>query len=70
VRLKSFQDMIDAIGAYGPNLPTPSYHEISVPLLNKEGSTLRSCCKIINCNGANMVVLLCHMHGLTKSNNV
>ena len=36
VRLKSFQDMIDVIGAYGPNLPTPSYHEIRVPLLNKE----------------------------------
>ncbi|KAL9330705.1 hypothetical protein ACSQ67_000315 [Phaseolus vulgaris] len=32
----SFQDMIDVIGAYGPNLPTPSYHEIRVPLLNKE----------------------------------
>ncbi|KAL9317320.1 hypothetical protein ACSQ67_013837 [Phaseolus vulgaris] len=28
--------MIDAIGAYGPNLPTPSYHEIRVPLLDKE----------------------------------
>jgi len=36
VKLKSFQDMIDAIGAYGPNLPVPSYHEIRVPLLNKE----------------------------------
>ncbi|XP_027905788.1 uncharacterized protein LOC114165342 [Vigna unguiculata] len=36
VKLKSFQDMIDAIGAYGPNLPAPSYHEIRVPLLNKE----------------------------------
>jgi len=36
VRLKSFQDIIDVIGAYGPNLPTPSYHEIRVPLLNKE----------------------------------
>jgi len=36
VKLKSFQDMIDAIGAYEPNLPAPSYHEIIVPLLNKE----------------------------------
>jgi len=36
VKLKSFQDMIDAIGAYGPNLPAPSYHEIRVLLLNKE----------------------------------
>ena len=36
VKLKSFQDMMDVIGAYGPNLPTPSYHEIIVPLLNKE----------------------------------
>jgi len=36
VKLKNFQDMIDAIGAYGPNLPDPSYHEIKIPLLNKE----------------------------------
>jgi len=28
--------MIDEIYAYGPNLPTPSYHEIRVPLLNKK----------------------------------
>jgi len=28
--------MIDAIGAYGPNLPSPTYYEIIVPLLNKE----------------------------------
>jgi len=28
--------MIDAIGAYGPNLPAPTYHEIRGPLLNKE----------------------------------
>jgi len=35
VRLKSFQD-IDVIGAYGPNLPASTYHEIRVPLLNKE----------------------------------
>jgi len=28
--------MIDAIGAYRPNLPAPSYHEIRVPLLNRE----------------------------------
>jgi len=36
VRLKSFQEMIEAIGTYGPNLPTPTYHEIRVPLPNKE----------------------------------
>jgi len=36
VKLKSFQDMIDAIGAYESNLPAPSYHEIRAPLLNKE----------------------------------
>jgi len=32
-------------------------------------STFRSCCKIINCNGVNMIVLLCRMHGLIKSND-
>jgi len=36
VRLKSFGDMMDAIGAYEPNLIAPTYHEIRVPLLNKE----------------------------------
>lgn len=36
IKLKSFQDMIAAIGAYGPNLPAPSYHDIKVPLLNNE----------------------------------
>jgi len=36
VRLKSFQDMTDAIGAFGPNLPARTYHEIRVSLLNKE----------------------------------
>jgi len=36
VRLKSFQDMIDVVGAYGLYLPTPTYHEIRVSLLNKE----------------------------------
>ncbi|WVZ04027.1 hypothetical protein V8G54_024833 [Vigna mungo] len=36
VRLKNFLDMIDAIGAYGRNLPTPTCHEIRVPLLSKE----------------------------------
>jgi len=28
--------MIDTIGANGPNLPALVYHEIRVPLLNKE----------------------------------
>ena len=36
VKLNSFQDMIDAIAAYGPNLPAPSYHDSRFPLLNKE----------------------------------
>jgi len=36
VRLKSFQNMIDAIGVYGPNLSAPTYHEIRFPLLNKK----------------------------------
>jgi len=36
MKLKSFQDMTDVIGAYGPNLPAPSYHETKVSLLNKE----------------------------------
>lgn len=36
IKLKSFQDMITAIGAYGPNLPAPSYHDIRIPLLKKE----------------------------------
>ena len=36
VRFKSFQDMIDVVGAYGRNFPTPTYHEVRVPLLNKE----------------------------------
>lgn len=36
IKLKSFQDMLSAVGAYGPNLPAPSYHDIRVPLLKKE----------------------------------
>ncbi|KAJ1395980.1 Zinc finger, BED-type [Sesbania bispinosa] len=32
----SFQEMVTAIGSYGPHLPVPSYHDIRVPLLNKE----------------------------------
>jgi len=28
--------MIDVVDAYGPNLPAHIYHEIRVPLLNKE----------------------------------
>ena len=28
--------MIDVIGAYEPNLPAPTYHDIRVQLLNKE----------------------------------
>ncbi|XP_057791194.1 uncharacterized protein LOC131008327 [Salvia miltiorrhiza] len=36
VKLDAFQNMIEAIGAFGRNLPAPSYHSIRVPLLNKE----------------------------------
>ena len=36
VRLKKFQDMIDVIGAYGPNFLSLAYHETRVTLLNKE----------------------------------
>ena len=36
VKLNSFQDMINAIAAYDLNLPAPSYHDIIVPLLNRE----------------------------------
>jgi len=35
VRLKSFQDMTNVIGVYGPHLPTPTYLEIRLSLLNK-----------------------------------
>ncbi|KAJ1425603.1 Zinc finger, BED-type [Sesbania bispinosa] len=36
IKMKSFQEMVTAIGSYGPHLPVPSYHDIRVPLLNKE----------------------------------
>ncbi|XP_020988556.2 uncharacterized protein LOC107458126 [Arachis duranensis] len=36
VRLKSFQEILWAVGSFGPNLPTPTYHALRVPLLNKE----------------------------------
>lgn len=36
VKLKSFQDMLEAVGAYGRHLKAPSYHAIRVPLLKKE----------------------------------
>nr|XP_016443074.1 PREDICTED: uncharacterized protein LOC107768464 [Nicotiana tabacum] len=35
-RLKSFKEAVDAIGRHGPNLKPPSYHELRIPLLNKE----------------------------------
>ncbi|XP_042472577.1 uncharacterized protein LOC122055277 [Zingiber officinale] len=34
--LDSFKEMIEAIGQYRPNLKPPSYHELRVPLLQKE----------------------------------
>jgi len=69
VKLKSFQDMIDTIGAYGPNLPNLVMMKSEFHFSIRKLSTLRSGCKIINCNGANMVALLCQMHGLTESND-
>ncbi|KAH1189697.1 hypothetical protein GmHk_20G057422 [Glycine max] len=36
IKLKSFENMVAAIGQYGPHLPTSSYHDIRVPLLKKE----------------------------------
>ncbi|KAH1221145.1 hypothetical protein GmHk_12G034635 [Glycine max] len=36
IKLKSFENMVAAIGQYGPHLPIPSYHDIKVPLLKKE----------------------------------
>ncbi|XLS55949.1 hypothetical protein HN51_005704, partial [Arachis hypogaea] len=36
VKLKSFQEILWAVGSFGPNLPAPSYHALRVPLLNEE----------------------------------
>ncbi|XLR44845.1 hypothetical protein S83_029505 [Arachis hypogaea] len=36
VRLKSFQEMLWAVGSFGPNLPTLTYHALRVPLLIEE----------------------------------
>ena len=36
VKLQSFHDMLAAVGSFGPHLRPPSYHEIRVPLLQKE----------------------------------
>ncbi|KAH1214893.1 hypothetical protein GmHk_13G036158 [Glycine max] len=36
IKLKSFENMVAAIGQYGPHLPISSYHDIRVPLLKKE----------------------------------
>jgi len=36
IKLKSFENMVVAIGQYGPHLPIPSYHDIRVSLLKKE----------------------------------
>ncbi|XP_027357050.1 uncharacterized protein LOC113866362 [Abrus precatorius] len=36
IKMKSFQEMLTVVGAFGPNLPAPSYHDIRVPLLKKE----------------------------------
>ena len=34
--LYSFKWMVEAIGQYGPNMKPPSYHELRVPILQKE----------------------------------
>jgi len=36
IKLKSFKNIVAAIGQYGPYLPIPSYHDIGVALLKKE----------------------------------
>ncbi|XP_020203627.1 uncharacterized protein LOC109789148 [Cajanus cajan] len=36
IKLESFHDMVAAIGSFGPHLRPPSYHDIRVPLLQKE----------------------------------
>jgi len=66
VKLKSFQDMIDAIGT---NLiyPLLVIMKSEFHFSTRKLSTLKSCYKIINWNGANMVVLLCQMHGLIET---
>ncbi|KAG4946995.1 hypothetical protein JHK87_043002 [Glycine soja] len=36
IKLKSFKNMVAAIGQYRPHFPIPSYHDIKVSLLKKE----------------------------------
>ncbi|KAG6427340.1 hypothetical protein SASPL_111582 [Salvia splendens] len=36
IRLPSFEIIVRSIGEFGKHLPIPSYHNIRVPLLNKE----------------------------------
>ena len=36
VRSPSFATLVESIGQFGPGMKPPSYHEIRVPLLNKE----------------------------------
>ncbi|XP_010527565.1 PREDICTED: uncharacterized protein LOC104804899 [Tarenaya hassleriana] len=45
IKMQSFQDMLHAIGRFGPNLPAPSYHQIRVPLLTKEVEYTKSLMK-------------------------
>nr|KYP47371.1 hypothetical protein KK1_030985 [Cajanus cajan] len=35
IKLESFRDMVTTIGSFGPHFRPPSYHEIRVPLLQK-----------------------------------
>ncbi|XLR24488.1 hypothetical protein S83_052388 [Arachis hypogaea] len=36
VKLKNFQDMLWAVGSFGPNLFALRYHTLRIPLLNEE----------------------------------
>lgn len=45
VNYESFAAMFEAIGQYGPGLKPPSYHEVRVPLLNKEVGRIKSLMK-------------------------
>nr|KYP41688.1 hypothetical protein KK1_036937 [Cajanus cajan] len=46
IKLESFHDMVAAIGSFGPHLQPPSYHEIRVPLLQKEMEYIEKLMKI------------------------
>lgn len=45
VNVESFGPMIEAIGQYGPGLKPPTYHQVRVPLLNKEKEHVKNLMK-------------------------